>query len=180
MCTSHKSPIFPRQELISRVPKGEEMTRKLSSLLADNSAKFGYSDAVVKSLKMELHAVAERIRYTMFKSVQSCTIVLTLHLPRLTSYIRISCSCLKAGLKTWKDHLERITALEADRLSETEAVEAELEAVARSAAACEEDVATHKEMRRQLELCKVGPANTEELVVLQKGVEILGLFISSN
>ena len=98
----------------------------------------------------------------------------------MESYIRISCSCLKAGLKTWKDHLERITALEADRLSETEAVEAELEAVARSAAECEEDVTTHKELRRQLELCKVGPANTEELVVVQKGVEILGLFISSN
>ena len=72
MCASHKSPLFPRQELISRVPKGEEMTRKLSSLLADNSAKFGYSDAVVKSLKMELHAVAERIRYTMF---QICSIL---------------------------------------------------------------------------------------------------------
>ena len=43
------------------------MTRKLSSLLADNSTKFGYSDAVVKSLKMELHAVAERIRYLMFR-----------------------------------------------------------------------------------------------------------------
>ena len=66
-CASHKSPLFPRQELISRVPKGEEMTRKLSSLLADNSTKFGYSDAVVKSLKMELHAVAERIRYLMFR-----------------------------------------------------------------------------------------------------------------
>ena len=44
------------------MPKGEEMTRKLSSLLADNSARFGYSGAVVKSLKMELHAVSERIR----------------------------------------------------------------------------------------------------------------------
>ena len=39
------------------------MTRSLSALLASNSAKFGYSGAVVKSLKMELHAVAERIRY---------------------------------------------------------------------------------------------------------------------
>ena len=48
--------------MISRVPKGEGMTRNMSSLLADNSAKFGYSDAVVKSLKMELHAVSERIR----------------------------------------------------------------------------------------------------------------------
>ena len=44
------------------MPKGEEMARKLSSLLADNSGKFGYSGAVVKSLKMELHAVSERIR----------------------------------------------------------------------------------------------------------------------
>ena len=49
------------------MPKGEGMTRSLSSQLADNSAKFGYSDAVVKSLKMELHAVSERIRYVMFQ-----------------------------------------------------------------------------------------------------------------
>ena len=54
-------------------------------------------------------------------------------------------------------------ALEADRIAETETAEAELEAVARSAAECEEDVATHKEMRGQLELCQVGTTNTEEL-----------------
>ena len=68
----------------------------------------------------------------------------------------MSFSCLKAGLKTWKDHLERIAALEAERLAETEAAEAELEAVARSAAESEEDVATHNQMRSQLELCQVG------------------------
>ena len=68
----------------------------------------------------------------------------------------MSCSCLKAGLKTWKDHLERIASLEAARLAETEAAEAELEAVARSAAESEEDVATHKEMRSQLDFCQVG------------------------
>ena len=68
----------------------------------------------------------------------------------------MSFSCLKAGLKTWKDHLERIAALEAERLAETEAAEAELEAVARSAAESEEEVATHKEMRNQLQLCQVG------------------------
>ena len=70
----------------------------------------------------------------------------------------LPCSCLKAGLKTWKDHLERIAALEADRAAQTEAAEAELADVARAAAQCEEDVATHAEMRRQLELCQVGEA----------------------
>jgi chromosome segregation ATPase len=120
------SPSIPFQELISRVPAGEAMVKNLSALLSTNSAKFGYSEPVVKSLKMELHAVQERI------------------------------SSLNAGLKTWKDHLERIGKLEDARLCETEDAEAEVNEVAAAVTECEMEKKTHDELKAQLEKCQVG------------------------
>ena len=101
------------------------MVKNLSSLLAANSSRFGYSEPVVKSLKMELHAVNERI------------------------------SSLKAGLKTWQDHLRRIRGLEDSRLDEIKAAESELKDVAVIVVDCEKETKTHKEMREQLEWCQV-------------------------
>ena len=114
------SPSF--QELITRVPEGEAMVKALSSRLASNASDFGYSESVTKSLKLELHAVQERI------------------------------SSLKAGLRTWQDHLARILSLDGERKEETEAAESTLDSVAAETEECERAEVTDRKM---LEKCKV-------------------------
>lgn len=71
----------------------------LSTQLKANIAKHAYDETISKSLKMELHAVTERI------------------------------SSLKAGLKTWQDYLQRILRLDKDHQEEVKSTGQHLEKV---------------------------------------------------
>ena len=84
---------------MSRVPEGESLVGGLSAQLKSNISKHGYDDTIAKSLKMELHAVTERI------------------------------SSLKAGLRTWQDYLQRILSLDKNHAEEVSAASNILEKI---------------------------------------------------
>ena len=84
---------------MSRVPEGESLASGLSRQLKDNIVSHGYDETISKSLRMEMHAVTERI------------------------------SSLKAGLRTWQDYLGRILRLDADHAEAVRSAEDVLERV---------------------------------------------------
>ena len=45
------------QSLLERIPEGEALAKSMAERLADNQKRFGYDEAVFRSLKMEVRAL---------------------------------------------------------------------------------------------------------------------------